>query len=315
MDTKRLMGNQRLCRAMTGLSGAEIKELEPIFEPCLLQHRYELLPKADRQRKLGGGRKGKLPTTLDKLVFVLIYLKIYPTYDVLSFLTDRARSKCFRSVHQLLPVLEKALGRKLALPERQVTSVEEFFRLFPEAKDVFLDGTERPVQKPVSQKRRKKLYSGKKKQTTRKTIVLTDTDKKILVLTKTKSGRRHDKRLADKISLVEHVPEAVALWVDSGGQGMQKLHENTLLPVKGTKKKPLTEEQKAANHLQASFRVVVEHAIGDMKRFKSAADIYRNRLPNLDDTFFYLAAGLWNYHLQANQQKILLTQASQMQTA
>ncbi len=37
---------------------------------------------------------------------------------------------------------------------------------------------------------------------------------------KTKSGRRHDKRLTDKESLFEHIPESVALWTDIGFQGV-----------------------------------------------------------------------------------------------
>src|SRR3954464_8207965 len=90
------------------------------------------------------------------------------------------------------------LRRKLALPTRKIRSVEEFLAKFPEVKDVFLDGTERKVQRPKSKKRQNKLYSGKKKGTMRKNIVVSDERKRILVLTPTKSGRRHDKRLADK---------------------------------------------------------------------------------------------------------------------
>ncbi|WP_440866492.1 hypothetical protein [Symbiopectobacterium purcellii] len=53
-----------------------------------------------------------------------------------------------------MPVLEMTLGRECVLPARQIRSAEEFFRAFPGVKDVFIDGTERPVQKPknLSQK-------------------------------------------------------------------------------------------------------------------------------------------------------------------
>ena len=43
--------------------------------------------------------------------------------------------------------------------------------------------------------------------------------------------------------------------------------------------------------------MVVEHAIGGMKRFRGVADIYRNRNAYVDDQFNLLAAGLWNYDL------------------
>lgn len=70
-----------------------------------------------------------------------------------------------------------------------------------------------------------------------------------------------------------------------------------MMPVKATKKKPLTAEQKENNRIISGIRILSEHAIGGMKRLKAASDVYRNRLPNLDDTFNLLAAGLWNFHL------------------
>jgi hypothetical protein len=39
--------------------------------------------------------------------------------------------------------------------------LEDIFRQHPEIKDIFVDGTERRVQKPKNRKRRNKLYSGK----------------------------------------------------------------------------------------------------------------------------------------------------------
>ncbi len=69
------------------------------------------------------------------------------------------------------------------------------------------------------------------------------------------------------------------------------------MPIKGTKKYPLTYAQKQENTLISSIRVRVEHAIGGMKRFRAVSDMLRNRLGRLDDLFMQLAAGLWNYHL------------------
>lgn len=298
MNTKRLLKNPRLCRAVTGSSPEELEKLLPAFSQSITRYRYQIKPKEERKRKLGGGRRGDLPLTLDKLVYILIYLKVYPTFDVMAFLTDRQRSKCQRSVMQFLPILEMALGKHISLPKRKINSVEEFFELFPEAKDVFLDGTQRRVQRPRNLKKRAKLYSGKKKATTRKTIVVSNEKKRILMLTPTKSGRRHDKRIADKFQIVQNIPQDVTIWADTGFIGIQHMHPNTVMPTKATKKKPLTHEQKQNNRTIASIRVLSEHAIGGMKRLKAASDVYRNRLPNLDDTFNFLAAGLWNFHLQ-----------------
>lgn len=276
---------------MTGLNIKEFEELLPVFS--------SVLDKANKERKgwFGQGRKGVLATPTDKLFFILMYLKSYPTVDVLAFLVGFDRSNACRNVQMLLPILQKTLGRKLVLPTRQINSVEEFYQKFPWAKDIFIDGTERRVQKPVSQKRKKRLYSGKKKATTRKTIVVSDEKKRIMILTPTKSGRRHDKRLFDKQIGKDIIPQEVTIWVDTGFQGLQHHHPNIQIPKKATKKQPLTEQEKEGNRLISGIRVLSEHAIAGIKRFNSTTDIYRNRLPNLDDTFNLLAAGLWNYHL------------------
>ena len=294
MNISRLARDKRAVKAMIGMSYEEFSNLVPVFEQSLRDIRMR---EPGRKRRLGGGQKGKLPTVESKLFFILFYLKTYPTFDVLAFFTDRDRGRCCKSVHFFSKALEKTLGRKLVLPKRRINSVEEFIRLFPAVKDVFLDGSERRIQRPKDRKAQNKTYSGKKKATTRKNILMTDENKKILLLSPTKSGRRHDKRLTDKISLVEHIPKDIGVWADSGFQGIQHIHSNTLMPKKGTKNKPLTEEEKKNNTIISSFRMVVEHAIGGVKRFRSVSDVFRNRRGILDDLFMQIAAGLWNYHL------------------
>jgi hypothetical protein len=295
MKTKSIFSNVRLSKALIGMSQSEFEALLPAFTTSWKDIHAQI---PNRIRGIGGGKRGKLPRMEDKLAFILLYLKCYPTFDLLAFLTGRDRSRCCRSVQTMLPILAMALGRNLVLPKRKINSPEEFFKLFPEAKEIFLDGTERRVEKPKNLKKRNKLYSGKKKTTTRKTVVVNDNKKRILVVTPTKSGRRHDKRIADKNQLIQNIPPDVGIYTDTGFQGIQKQHDHVVMPVKATKNHPLTSEQKQENKLISSIRVVSEHAIGGMKRLKAASDTYRNKLPNLDDTFTLLAAGLWNFHLQ-----------------
>jgi hypothetical protein len=296
MNLKRLSRDKRLVKALTGLSYEEFTDLIPTFKQVLYEERAK---KSGRQRKPGGGQRGKLPTTEAKLFFILFYLKTYPTFDILGFITDRERSHCCESVHLLSKVLEKALGRKVALPKRKVHSLDEFLEKFPEVKDVFLDGTERRIQRPQNKKREKRHYSGKKKAHTRKNIVMVDERKKILLLSPTKPGRRHDKNLTDRIHLVERIPENVAVWGDSAFQGIGHKHPNTLVAKRGRKDRPLSEEDKEENHVISSFRMVVENAIGGMKRYGVLSGVLRNKIGILDDRFVLLGAGLWNYHLQS----------------
>lgn len=295
MNIASALHTDRSCLSLTGLRVREFKELVSQFEWNYLEYVRKQRP--DRRRAIGGGRTGNLHSAEEKLLFILFYLKSYPTYDVLSFIVGFHRTRACQWVLHLLPVLETTLGRKLVLPQRRISSVEEFLRLFPEVKDVFGDATERRIQRPKSQKGQRKTYSGKKKIHGRKNVILADEKKRILVLTQTKSARRHDKRLADKQNLFQNVPETATLWLDTGFQGVQKLHINTCIPIKRRKDNPLTEDEKMSNRVISSFRVIAEHAICGMKRYNCLQNTYRNRKVKIDDTFALISAGLWNYHL------------------
>lgn len=298
MNIRSALRTDRLCASLTGLTVREFESLTSDFS--WNYHEYEAKRKPKRLRRLGGGRNSYIETIEEKLFYILFYMKTYPTFDVASFWVGFHRSKACEWVQTLLPILETTLGRKLVLPQRKISSPEEFLKLYPEVKDVFGDATERRIQRPKDAKRQRKLYSGKKKIHGKKNVILADEKKRILVLTQTKSARRHDKRLADKQNLFQSLPESVAAWLDTGFQGVQKLHLNTYIPVKRRKNRSLTEEEKDNNRIISSFRVIAEHAICGLKRFNCLQHPYRNKKPNTDDQFALLSAGLWNYHLQAS---------------
>ena len=91
--------------------------------------------------------------------------------------------------------------------------------------------------------------------------------------------------------------ETVCL-IDSGYQGLDKIHERTLGPYKTSRGKALTKEQKRFNRALASARVRVEHVIGALKRFRIVAERYRNRRRRFG-LRFNLIAGLYNHAIQA----------------
>jgi len=295
MNIASALRTDRMCKALTGLKVSEFNNLVVDFEWNYTE--YAAKRKRKRERKIGGGRNSKIETIQEKLFYVLWYMKTYPTFDVASYSVGFARSSACTWMHDLLPILEITMKRKLVLPVRRISDPEEYFRLFPEAKEVFVDAVERLKQRPKNKKAQNKTYSGKKKAHTRKSVVVTDKKKRILVLTKQKSGRRHDKRLADKDSVFEMIPKEISVMADTGFMGAQKLHANMYMPKKKSKNKPLTLDEKEMNKLISSYRVIVEHAIGGIKRYRCMAEKLRNRKPFIDDTFILLSSGLWNYHL------------------
>jgi len=69
---------------------------------------------------------------------------------------------------------------------------------------------------------------------------------------------------------------------DSGYRGVQKVHANTLFPIKHKddwkKLNPeQAKEQKLINREISSKRMKIEHIIGRIKRFNVLSERYRNR--------------------------------------
>ena len=84
--------------------------------------------------------------------------------------------------------------------------------------------------------------------------------------------------------------------VDSGYQGISKLHENSSIPKKKTKKNPLTKEEKKHNHEISKKRIEVENVLASLKRFRILSDRYRNRRRRFG-LRFNIIAGVHNYEL------------------
>jgi len=298
LNVNQVVKEDRLLRAFTGLNRKAFNELSQAFEIVINQ---EAIAKSQqpRKRSVGGGRKPRLQRVEDKLFFILFYFKCYPTFDVAGVLFDLHRSRAHRWVLRLQPLLETVLGKKMVLPERKLESMEEFIARFPNAKEVMIDGTERPIQRPKDKDKQKSHYSGKKKRHTRKHLVMTDQDKRVLVLSKAREGKVHDKRQLDEEKLVDFVPDEVPIHVDLGFQGLQKEFVNIRIPDKKPRGKQLTEKQKQSNREKSSDRVKCEHTISGVKRYKVATAVYRNHIRDLDDRFMLTAAGLWNFYLMA----------------
>ncbi len=301
MNIDKVLKNKRLTLALTGLTPHEFLNLLPMFQQVFEDKRqsdYEKNRK-QRERKPGGGRKGFLREMQDKLFFILFYYKCYPTYDVLTFLYGFNRANGFRRQIQLTEILEKTLGKKMVLPERRLRKVEEFFELFPEAREVFIDGTERPIQGPKDSKQQKEKYSGKKKRHTVKNIIIADKHRRIGFLSKTESGREHDFTMLKEHAPPKYIPLAIKQHLDLGFKGYQTQFpcHKISMPEKKPRTRELCRTKIQQNKKKSGWRVLVEHAICGVKRLRITTDVFRNKRKDSDDKAMLIPCGLWNYHL------------------
>lgn len=295
LNIQRVLNQERLLRALTGLNRKAFDALLETFSP-LYEKTRQTQP---RQRALGGGRKARLRSPQEKLFFILFYFKCYPTFDLGGIIFELHRSQAHEWMHRLQPLLEQTLGKKMVLPKRKLDSIEAFLEHFPEVKRVMIDGTERPLARPQDPQAQQSNYSGKKKRHTRKHLAAVDETKRVLVLSKSREGKLHDKRLHDQDDIAGSVPDDIPIEVDLGFLGLQKQYDNIHLPHKKPRGGQLSAAQKEENRTLSQSRVLCENAFAGVKRYNAVSVVYRNRIKDFDDRLMLTAAGLWNFYLIA----------------
>ena len=75
-------------------------------------------------------------------------------------------------------------------------------------------------------------YSGKKRRHTRKHLAAVDEIKRILVLSRAREGKLHDKKFHDEDDIAGSIPDEIPIEVDSGLSGATEQYVNIRLPHK-----------------------------------------------------------------------------------
>jgi len=251
-DAKR---NRQRLLALTGLTVKEFKALLPFFITAYEQ-RYEgkkTLSGKKRKRLVGGGRRGGLKPPEQKLLFILVYLKTYPLQVVMGEMFELTQAGANQWIHRLLPVVQEALDKMGAKPERDGPQFAQSERGRKDPKDYIIDGlskggpaprtgreasrghghfgTERRRQRPQDPKKQALHYSGKKQTHNDKNIVIANRkSKRIAFLGATYVGKTHDKRMADEAKV--NYPRKSVVHKDTGFQGYEPPVQHTYQPKK-----------------------------------------------------------------------------------
>ena len=88
-------------------------------------------------------------------------------------------------------------------------------------------------------------------------------------------GSVHDFRLFCRSRV--HFSKDVLLIADKGYIGMDKIHGNSLVPRKSTKRHKLTKEDKKYNSIISKRRIYIEHVNRRIKKFRIVSIHYRNK--------------------------------------
>jgi hypothetical protein len=300
---ERLSKKPLFFKSFTGLT---VQEFDNIYDKEIAK-RYEkheikrLSNRKFRKRKFGAGRHFKL-NVKDRFLMLLVYYRLYITYTLAGFLFDLDQSNICRDiqkidslVRQSLPIPQKLynITKRLKTPEE----VEQYFPGFM----AFTDCTEQQIPRPIDEDRRKTYYSGKKKRHTIKNQLMVNNRGYVLHKANHKKGCRHDYDVYKKNHPV--TPPKVVNVFDLGYLGIETDFPEQLsaLPYKKKRSHELSQDEKEYNKFHSKKRIVIEHTICRLKKYRIMSDIFRNKLGK-HDRVSDIVSGLVNYmimnHLQ-----------------
>jgi hypothetical protein len=99
-----------------------------------------------------------------------------------------------------LHLLELTLERQGVMPRRNFSSPAEFEAYLKEDKDIILDGSEQPMQRPAAEQAQKDAYSGKKntiplRRPGYKELIISRPSRQIIYISQSYPGHEHDYKL------------------------------------------------------------------------------------------------------------------------
>src|SRR5262249_43095029 len=228
-------------------------------------------PGHPRRRAAGAGHPHRHDSR-HRLLMALVWLRVYPTYELLGFFFGLHQRNAQRNVRDALAVLDTLDDFPFDRPDRdrqKLGSLTAVMTAFPEVR-VLIDSKEQRVNRPTGHDAQKPYYSGKKTAHPLKTQVVVDPCGRIeSVGDSVPGGANHDLPLRCGSGVLEQRAEGEAAMVDKGYVGLKNYYPEVpvVIPFKASRNHPLTEEQKGYNRVVARYRIVVEHTMAPLNRF------------------------------------------------
>ena len=291
-----MLSYEGLCRhpaafpSLTGMTRAEFDELLPRFRQVEADLRANSqTTRKDgraRERAAGAGRPYS-NCAADRLLMALMWLRVYPTYEVLGFFFALHKRNAQLNVIAALEVLDALSDFPFDRPgpdRKKARSAAEVMAAFPAVR-VIIDAKEQRINKPQGEAQQKPYYSGKKKAHTVKTQVVVNPRGRIEAVSESVPGSTHDLTLLVSSGVLGGggggggLGEGEAAMMDKGYVGVDKHHPGVpvVLPFKKPRGGELSEQQRGHNREVARQRIVVEHAMAQLNRFTVLRQVFRGK--------------------------------------
>jgi len=304
-------------QSLTGMSLPAFERLFEAFIPAHFQRLASTPTKRDgqpRKRAYGGGPRHHHDLR-ERLVMALVWLRIYPTYEVLGFFFSLAKPNARFNVEEILETLlvEEILETLLSMTtfeferpsteRKKLHSVDAVMEAFPDVVLV-IDAKEQRIQRPSGRdeegnSRQRPYYSGKKAAHTLKNEIAVCPNGRVGAVSDSVPGSVHDLTLLRRTKLLERLDPDEGGMMDKGYDGIGKDHPDRPLytPYKARRNRTLTELEAAYNAELSSYRIVVEHTNAQLQKYQALAQQYRHDREKHARTV-RIVAGLVNRQLE-----------------
>lgn len=147
-------------KSLTGLALPTFDTLHTHFS-AVVDHdlRHYTIEGKERQRAKTVTKDNVFKSTQDMLLFIMIYLKTNPLQEVHAAQFEITQSQANVWIHRILKWLHTTLHKLKELPAR---SDQDLVKVLSSFSEVFIDGTERPIERSADHQVQKEHYSGKK---------------------------------------------------------------------------------------------------------------------------------------------------------
>jgi hypothetical protein len=304
-------------RALTGLTLDEFALLLRRFAPAYDAAEYARHARPARQRAIGAGPPFHLDPR-DQLLVTLVWLRRYPTHEVLAWLFGVSAATVLRIVARLVPVLEELGHATMRFPDpgrHHRRQFEELLADLPELA-VVIDTFEQKVQRPQHRAAADQWYSGKKKTHTIKSQVVVDVHSgRFCAIGESVPGPTADITLLKQSGVLDRLPPGVGAEGDLAYVSIAAAHPQGLGATprrkpRGKDKqrergrdKPRPPQDIAYNRAFAQRRIIVEHRIGRLRTYACLTMCDRQHRTN-HRARVVAVAGLVNLQIDCRQPQL-----------
>ena len=285
-----MLSYEDLCRhpaafpSLTGVTRPEFDDLLSRFrraEADLRAHSDTTRKDGNPRRRAPGAGHPYANPACDRLLMALMWLRVYPTYEVLGFFFGLHKRNAQLNVLAALEALDGLPGFPLDRPgpdRKKARSAADVMAAFPQVR-VIIDAKEQRINKPAGEEKQRPYYSGKKKAHTIKTQVVVNPRGQIEAVSGSVPGATHDLTLLVGSGVLGRLGEGEGAMTDKGYVGVDRYYPGVpvVLPFKRPCGGELSDEQREFNREVSRHRIVVEHTMAQLNRFTVLRQVFRGK--------------------------------------